>query len=206
MTRRHLSFGELHFYTCRAAFGAGLHWGLAEDAAATAIWLARHGLDPAPALARMLRGLRDGTSATTPLLDRQGHQVTLRAEAGRQLSALVAGPSAGDWWDVLAQDPAARLLVSNADAPGWVMAAIAQRRDPGELAPVDGVLDAPPGDLRVDHTCFAAAGETMADPPRHATVGAASWAVVQEFFRQSLVPSTDASRVAGAGAGLVDRD
>jgi hypothetical protein len=33
-----------------------------------------------------------------------------------------------------------------------------------------------------------------------------SWAAVMSFFGRSLVPSTEADRLAGAGAGLVDTD
>ena len=54
-----LSFGELSFYCCRAAFGAGLPWGLAEDVAITAVWLAQQGRDPAPMLAAALVSLTD---------------------------------------------------------------------------------------------------------------------------------------------------
>jgi len=206
MTALHLSFGELHFHTCRAVFGAGLPWGLAEDAASTAAWLTRCHVDPAPALARMLTDLQQGRSSATPLLFPADGAPVLQAASGSRLSALVAGPSAADWWEVLSAEPGPRLTVQDVDAPGWVTATVAQRTGLAGAASVRRMMDQPPGDLRVDAALRAMPGADAVAPPQVVTVAADAWSVVHDFFRQSLVPSTDASRQAGAGAGLVDRD
>lgn len=206
MATLHLSWGELHFYTCRAVFGAGLPWGLAEDAGFTAAWLARYGIDPAPVLARMLRNLADGSSGSDPLLTRQDDGMVLHGHDDALTSALLTGPSAADWWAVLATDPDARLCLRNVDAPGWVFASIAQRMAYGNPALIRRMMDDPPGDLLIDATRWAATDADADARPKVVAVAAGDWSVVQDFFRRSLVPSTDASRQAGAGAGLIDRD
>ena len=43
-------------------------------------------------------------------------------------------------------------------------------------------------------------------PDEGIRVDAEAWAVVQTFFARCLVPSTDESRLSGAGAGLTDED
>jgi Protein of unknown function (DUF3726) len=199
----HLSFGELSFYCCRAAFGAGLPWGLAEDAAVTAVWLAQQGRDPAPLLAVALASLT-GDAAETAVKQEPAETATvLMADGERPLSALVSGPSAADWWQVLKQDPAARLVVRNVDVPGWVIACIASRTGDG---PTGVQADDGPGDvvMSADGGGAGSSGETA-----HAglvAVDQSAWTIVQRHFHLSLVPSTDASRSAGAGAGLVDTD
>lgn len=206
MASLHLSWGELHFYTCRAVFGAGLPWGLAEDAGFTAAWLARHDIDPAPVLAVMLRKLADGSSGSGPLLTRKDNGLVLHSHDDVLTSALVAGPSAADWWVAMAPESNARLRLRNVDAPDWAMASIAHRTARAIPTKVGQMMDNPPGDLLIDAAVWATihAGADM--QPKVVTVAAVDWSVVQDFFRQSLVPSTDASRQAGAGAGLVDRD
>ncbi|GJL90109.1 MAG: hypothetical protein DHS20C03_38180 [Minwuia thermotolerans] len=199
----HLSFGELSFYCCRAAFGAGLSWGLAEDVAVAAVWLARQGRDPAPLLAAALVSLTDGAAEPSVKHEQSEIGTVLMADGKKPLSALVSGPSAADWWQVMKQDPAARLGVRNVDVPGWVIACIAARTGDGSTGtrPSDG-----PGDvvMSADGSGTRPSGETAhAD---HVTVDPDAWAIVQRHFRLSLVPSTDASRSAGAGAGLVDTD
>lgn len=199
-----LSFGELFFYGCRAAFGAGLPWGLAEDAATTATWLAGRGQDPAPMLAIALQGLVDGTAGATVKHDREAAEHALAGDGPEPLSALAVGPSAADWWQVLKHDPAARLRVTNADVPGWVMACVAART--GMVTQGGQDMDGP-GDVVFQAADMSAATDAVTlAPATQATVDAAAWAVVQHCFRLSLVPSTDASRAGGAGAGLVDTD
>lgn len=199
----HLSFGELAFYCCRAAFGAGLPWGLAEDAAVTAAWLAQQGRDPAPMLAAALHSLSGDAAETAVKHEHSGTGTVLMANGERPLSALVSGPSAADWWQVMKQDPAARLVVRNVDVPGWVIACIAARTGDG---PADTEAYSGPGDVMMPAN---GAGTRSSGGTAHAdlvTVDLDAWAIVQRHFRLSLVPSTDASRSAGAGAGLVDTD
>ncbi|MDF1722623.1 MAG: DUF3726 domain-containing protein [Minwuia sp.] len=206
MTRLHLSWGELHFQVCRAAFGTGLPWGLAEDTAHTAAWLARYGIDPAPQLARLLGNIADGSSATALRLMQRDDISTLHADDQRPLSALVAGPSAADWWDILADRPAAQLKILRGDAPGWVAATIAQRHEIADPNAVRQIVDSPTGDLLISDRFWTTTATDGHEMPEVVTVAADDWRVVRDFFRRSLVPSTDASRHAGAGAGLVDRD
>lgn len=52
----HLSISEVGSVCTRAARGAGLSWGLAEECGDAAIWLARHGLDWAGAVLSRIEG------------------------------------------------------------------------------------------------------------------------------------------------------
>lgn len=49
-------------------------------------------------------------------------------------------------------------------------------------------------------------GDTAPPPDGGVVVPLAAWATVQTWFQLCLVPSSDESRLAGAGAGLVDTD
>lgn len=198
-----LSFGELSFYCCRAAFGAGLPWGLAEDVAITAVWLAQQGRDPAPMLAAALVSLTDDAAETAVKLEQSETGTVLMADGERPLSALVSGPSAADWWQVLKQDPAARLMLRNVDVPGWVIACIAARTGDG---PAGAEAGGGPGDVVMPADGRGMESSGAAAHADFARVDLDAWAIVQRHFRLSLVPSTDASRSAGAGAGLVDTD
>lgn len=59
----HLSDNEIEQLCLKAARGAGLSWGLAEEAGFACVWLARHGLDGPGAL---LAWLGDRTDPATP--------------------------------------------------------------------------------------------------------------------------------------------
>jgi len=203
VSRVHLSFGELHFHCCRAAFGAGLPWGLAEDAAQAAVWLAQRGHDPAPMLAPALRHLADRTVSTCLKHERTGATLVLAADGATRVSALAAGPSAADWWQVVKHDPAARLVVRHVDVPGWVSACIAARTGDLETGALQAVT---PGEVAITADLAGDWRQDVSPTATFATVGRDSWGIVQECFRLSLVASTDASRSAGAGAGLVDTD
>jgi len=199
----HLSFGELSFYCCRAAFGAGLPWGLAEDAAVPATWLAQQGRDPAPLLAAALVSLTADAAETVVKHEQSENGTVLMANGRKPLSALVSGPSAADWWQVLKQDAAARLVVRNVDVPGWAIACIAARTGDG---PVVAEAGNGPDDVVMSSEGGVTEASGAAAYAGHVTVDPDAWAIVQRHFRLSLVPSTDASRAAGAGAGLVDTD
>lgn len=169
----------------------------------TATWLAQQSRDPAPMLAAALNSLSGDAAETAVKHETSGTGAVLMANGERPLSALVSGPSAADWWQVMKQDPAARLVVRNVDVPGWVIACIAART--GD-SPADAGADGGPGDV-----VMSANGSGIKSSGGTSRVGAVTvdldaWAIVQRHFRLSLVPSTDASRSAGAGAGLVDTD
>jgi len=57
----HLSHNEIEQLCLKAARGAGMSWGLAEEAGFAAAWLATRGLDGPGALLAQLRGAKDRT-------------------------------------------------------------------------------------------------------------------------------------------------
>ena len=221
----HVSLSEIETTVTKAALGAGLPLGLAEEAGAAARHVAQVGLDPLTAFLPALESLDSGRSAgfapdAAPAGD-------FRPAAAR-LSALAAGPSALDL--LAAGEPEVRLLAL--DAPGVVVAlalraskrgpgAIRLRRDGraealcrgGALLLVGGTRDdlvaAGPCDLTLDvpEACpeTAAATET-ARLGEGAELDGALWGRLAALAARRLVAGTEASRLAGAGAGLVDRD
>ena len=52
-----LSFNEVMFYFSRAAVGAGLPYGLADEFGRSSIWIAAGGLDPAAITSNALKSL-----------------------------------------------------------------------------------------------------------------------------------------------------
>ena len=58
----YLSFNEIMFYFTRAAVGAGLSFGLAEDFGRSSIWIAACGLDPARITSKTLKFLLKETN------------------------------------------------------------------------------------------------------------------------------------------------
>lgn len=226
---------EIRFVFGRAGFGAGLPWGVAEDFAETCIRLARAGIDPGPAAAAALAAL-DGGASDAVDLDETGEVAILRADGGGILSALYGGPAAGDWLACRRDAPKVLrlaavdcpLLILGALAgpnrpPGrWALSWRALSEAGGGAAAIG-----PEGELhfrREDVAHLAAAGPAdMAiasagwEPEPAALVmpevfesgvwiDAGSWTAIMAFFGRSLVPSTEADRLAGAGAGLIDTD
>jgi hypothetical protein len=66
--------------------------------------------------------------------------------------------------------------------------------------PVD--MEIAPADREPEHAALALPGVFESG----VWIDAGSWAAIMGFFGRSLVPSTEADRLAGAGAGLVDTD
>lgn len=225
-----LSANEMRFVFSRAAVGAGAPWGLGEEAAGAALWLAAAGFDPALVMAPALIALRDGGSS--------GRIETIGPRAARSFevpgggiaSALYAGPALAD---ALALGAGVTLL--RVDAPLVVLAALGAMRPEGRwYVTIDGQAEFALDRDRLTSTSEIDAIEALTGPvsmriagldiephpcetrdlaagradviERGVTVGDAGWAVIEACFRNCLVPSSDASRMAGAGAGLMDND
>ena len=121
-----LSFNEIMFFFTRAAVGAGLPYGLAEDFGRSAIWIAAGGLDPAAISANALKSLDEAQSTISASQTENGAETVLRSSGEKQLSALLAGPSVCDLISASSADSNKNQYYSakNVDHPFMLAAAI----------------------------------------------------------------------------------
>lgn len=128
-----VSLNEIETTCYRAALGAGLSHGLAEDAAAIAARLAVSGSD---GLAVMLRALRfaDRNRTAPPVFRRDGKSFR---PAHPVLPSLIAGPAAADLKRAM---PDAEIDTSGADEPRVIAACLS-----------DAPLQRPAGTLEADN-------------------------------------------------------
>ncbi len=211
-----MSRNEIESLALKAARGAGLSWGLAEEAAAAAGWLAAHGLPWAEELADVL----DRTGATSPPRVEDGTVAPSRP--GSALCPILTGAFLSDLGPAAVPTEICDLL-----APAWIVPFVARVAGPdrplsvawvgGQLlvggpdAGVRGRVPAPSAGVRHRVTIAAAPGEprTGAPLPRRAAPYAVPEAALQRLLaleQRCYVPASMHSRLAGAGAGLLDND
>ncbi|MBC6416495.1 MAG: DUF3726 domain-containing protein [Rhodospirillales bacterium] len=121
-----LSLNEIRFFFTRAAVGAGAPFGLGEDFAKAAIWLAALGIDPARPAAAALADLADGNSGTRLTFAEEAGTTILRGDGRHPVSALYAGPALADRLAVVAEKGSScRMILKQADRPALAAAAVA---------------------------------------------------------------------------------
>jgi hypothetical protein len=204
-----LSFNEIEALASKAARGAGLGWGLAEEAGAAARWLAERGFDWAEAL---LDRLRQRVSDDLVIGDGM-----LRGEV---LCPLRCGAYLAD------SGVASGGIVLDAVAvPTLLLPFVARSASaPLEMQIGDGVVVRVAGDV----VSYSPAGMTLptaaivrvrlCDPAsvglgqalpllsRPRAITSAQAEALGAFERKTYVPASAQSRLAGAGAGLSDND
>jgi hypothetical protein len=216
-----LSLSEVAALAAKAARGAGLSWGLAEEAAYAARWLAAHQLAGATLLRRHLVAIDGrGWRELAPVVDPAGW----RTASGAALSPLAAGPALADRAG-LADGPAAAPTLLQVGDPALLLPFAALAAQPlgyplrivwdGVVAVVDGAgglaLDATGAGLEARRAAIvtvAPAEPTVAPRPPRPTTCAVAAAVrrdLEALAARTYVPATAASR-AGAGAGTHDPD
>ncbi len=121
-----LSLNEISFFFTRAAVGAGAPFGIGEDFAKAATWLAFFGADPAELAAPALSGLgTGGSSGRLTLLDARD-AICVQGVNGEALSAIFAGPAVTDLVTVEAEKGTTRRIVlQKVDQPALIAAAVA---------------------------------------------------------------------------------
>ena len=121
-----LSFNEIMFFFTRAAVGAGLPYGLAEDFGRSSIWIAASGLDPAAFTSNALKSLDEAQSSLCASKTENGTETVLTSSGEKQLSALLAGPSVCDWISVKTADSNKNqyFIAKNVDHPFLMAAAV----------------------------------------------------------------------------------
>lgn len=212
-----VSANELESLLLKAIRGAGLSWGLAEEAAAAGVWLARADLLQVGPLVARLETERE----TSPPVS-VGHAIQ-PAVLGTSLCPILTGA-----WIADLGSTSRRLTVLGVLSPIWLAAVVARalpRRGllivewegvrllldkAGPVEPVhiaSSCLSAvATGSVRLTGQCTA---RHRAAPPRtHGgiIVPDTDWQALQAFERLTYVPASERSRLAGAGAGLLDGD
>jgi Protein of unknown function (DUF3726) len=201
-----LSFNEIEAMALKAARGAGVSWGLAEEAAFAARWLAERGLDWAePLLARCeARVSADMTVESTGI--RGAALCPLR------VGAFIADAGLGPH-GLEVRDVAVPLLLlpflARAEAPGPVAVRLGTGARvwfaAGQLHGTEG-LAALPGIAAVTISPGVPTATAVDLLPRPRPVAAAVAQGLSAFERRTYVPASAQSRLAGAGAGLSDND
>ncbi len=216
------SLNEVEGLAAKAARGAGLAWGLAEETAKAARWLAACGLDWAPSLVRLL----ERSAALVGPAPATAAPVALRASnEGTELSPLLAGAYLDDL-GALAGD---RTLERVAH-PLWLLPFAARAASATSTAiklewtgimvtvwPFTVDLDGDPAQLyvpraeRVSWEQLTPAGIAKAATRRLARVDRsavddAAWHDLIRLGARTYVPASALSRARGAGAGLTDND
>lgn len=209
------SLNEVQAMAKRAARGAGLDWGMAEEAAWATRWLCRAGLPGVGILADLLteqaRSQKDDFAPKSLQSPWQG-------TAG-VLSPLCAGPTLSDVAQRLREAP---IQLEQVSEPLMMLpfasAAAAQLDHPVSLRWRGGEAVVSRSGLRLiggrggesdilvelaERSPMAALqplSEGRADP------GSDAWAQLGELAHRTYAPATEESRLLGAGAGLSDND
>lgn len=190
-----VSLNEMVTVSYRAALGAGLGYGLAEDAAAAAARLATADTDVAGTMLSALRCAEDCGPVALSLKNTDGG---VRLSADRPLPALRAGPAIAD---LLQTGRVSAVTVTLADDIGVVMAAIAA----AGLEPVVR-CEALAGRGCYRILLVAAGGAGPANPRTQISVTEENWRNLLVLAARTYVPASEVSRLRGAGAGLSDSD
>ena len=216
------SLSEVETYGRRAARGAGMPWGLAEEAGKASRWLAERGLPGVELLLRLLTA-NDGRAYSTmaPVID--GKQ--WRAAVG-ELCPICSGAALSDRIDVLARgeeiclDALAfpLLLAPFLDPSRGSQDASYELSWPDVRLSIfaDGIAlicDKKSGHLseRADEVNVSLSTNRSARPSHHPRISGVEtplsvWRAMDALAKRTYVPASEGSRARGAGAGRTDND
>lgn len=190
-----LSLNEVELLAAKAARGAGLHWGAADDLGRAARWLAANALDWAPPLLDLLAS-------------HQGAEAVARASEaadliGRPSHRTLTGPPL---WVAALLAPACARKGCTAELT-WQGARLYLGRE--NDAWIEGTALPSGWAMQQTHMAFPA-GEAPANrlggPSTRSLVTAQDWQALGRLAVLTYVPASDHSRQAGAGASLTDND
>jgi hypothetical protein len=209
------SLNELEAMCRKAARGAGYSWGLAEEAGKATRWLAAAGLPGPACLLHLLEAVdsRDFACFTPDITD-----ATCTASQGF-LCPLLTGAALCD--GALGPLPSQGLRLMNLSSPLLLLPFVVTTFETAQLSwtrvklSVDqGVvsrdgpaldLACPQADVAVLEPIAAVGGRPLAVQTR-AILAADTCTRLAAFAHRTFAPATEASRLAGAGAGLSDND
>lgn len=212
-----LSVNEIDALATKAARGAGFSWGLAEEVAQSARWLAGHGLAWDGLLLKLLEH-GAAPSGSEPVIE----GATVRPTAA---TGLLCPVRLGAYWSDCGAP--AGLTATRVHTPAFVIPALAralagskERRIlswPGttiEIGPgTAGAADwfaITSADIAATLTLAPASAKPLADPlasrPRPLPLGPDAETRLSALAARTYVKASMQSRLAGAGAGLSDND
>lgn len=218
------SLNEVEALARKAARGAGMSWGLAEETGKAVRWLALYGL---PSLAPLvdLLSAQDGVDYAdlrpVETLEPEGRAVW-RAPGGA-LCPIASGAALADLAAPIAAGRETRLVQLREPMLLLPFVARAARYEgvalavdvagahaalgPGGPAPFDDALAAARGPIDAD---VHAEADAPAPQPEPGVGGVALpdelWERASAFAHRTYVPASEASRLTGAGAGTSDND
>ena len=213
------SLNEIEAQAKRAARGAGLSWGMAEEAARATRWLASHDL-AGPALLAEVLAKNDGLPHTQIAPLSLGDE--WRAPAG-ELCPIAAGTALNDCADRLGEGQTIRMAEVSCPlmlVPFAAWAAIhldthVQIQWQNLQIETDGTRIAvtdPDGDINAQIAATVTCQTTQSNsrtatlPNLRGDVPPDVWAKLDNFAQRTFAPATEASRSLGAGSGLSDND
>ncbi len=202
-----LSLGEFRALVAKAFRGAGYSWGLTEDASFAAMRLAQYGVDAGAVVVRLLEVTEELPTADL-MPDPDWHC------AADVMCPICVGASiadAGGCTELVLDRVVEPVLIApflveviEADAEGYVIEWDGGRCDvTHDGLAVTGSPTWASGPIRV--TRQAATLSELAHATR-VELDEATKAAIETFAHRTYAPATEASRLAGAGAGLSDND
>ncbi len=211
-----VSLNEIESLSYKAARGAGMSWGLAEETAYATRWLASRGM----AWDRLLVALLERHDATASAL--LSASDIRSARAGSPLCPIHAGVAAADLLQLTGQ-----LTIHDVLLPVWLLPFADRRSEAteevslawgqgtcivraGDVANVDAIGAADRLDrVRLERRAVTrSVSESIQLPPVLSGVAAdpVACAALERWAARTYVPASLQSRLAGAGAGLSDND
>jgi hypothetical protein len=190
-----LSLNEVETLALKAARGAGLPWGLAEDAGRAAVWMARH----VGAWATALLAVLEAPLEKSPLL--LGGMLADYATAGGTRNA---GRVIAPLWALPNLTVIDRPAVICLDA---LEIACNPGRTPTATASADALAALPEAVLRVAYSRSAPLPDlphALAVQFHRSSVAMADWRHLDALVQRTYVPASERSRLTGAGAGVLD--
>jgi len=189
-----ISLNEVEMQATKAARGAGLAWGQAEDIGRAARWLAERGID----WARPLLGLLADAEARAAFA--QASRVA--DDAATPEGAVVCTPL----WMIPLLAMACRVRGAALTARWPTLCAgigsdgrVSLNRRPAEI-------EMSPSPVRITPGQHEVLAYPLATGVRRGHLGAKQWKELDAFVTRTYVPSSFRSRAAGAGSGLTDND
>lgn len=213
-----VSLAEIDAMGRKAARGAGFTWGMAEEAGRAARWLAAYRLPGPEALAAVLTEIDAAVAEHAPCVEGDvwccktgalcpistGAALSDRAEEIARGACFTLGPV---HWPILLLPflcRAARDLDCQIMLEGSGIQVLATPEGPAAMQ-WEAVTSPRSGELVVKQTT-----KTLCEPRRPGSdahvLPVGLWRALDGFAQRTYAPATEASRQAGAGAGLHDRD
>ncbi|MEM7598343.1 MAG: DUF3726 domain-containing protein [Pseudomonadota bacterium] len=195
------SLGEVEALCKKATRGAGLSWGLAEDAAKSVRWLCSWGLPGVHVLARYLEDRTDDTGPT--------HPTAMTWSAAGQLCPIICA--------TLLSDMGSQALERRLMHVRWPLLLLpygvgplaiswgTTRIDVTDHVTISGTLTSPLAD-EVTVTRKTDTGGRPCSRSLRAEIAEADLDALTRLAARTYAPETETSKLTGAGAGLQDTD